>query len=134
MRHKSGTADYLFDITGTILDSAISVHKAMGPGLVESIYQECLVSELQDRELAIETMVPIPLVYKGKTLSKRYIIDILVEGEIILELKAVEAILPVHEAQIISYLKLSNRTLGFLINFKVPLLKAGFKRFINNLK
>jgi GxxExxY protein len=77
-------------------------------------------------------MVPVPLQYKGHLLNKDYYIDILVENEVILELKAVETILPVHEAQIISYLKLANKRLGFLINFNVPLLKNGFKRFVNN--
>jgi GxxExxY protein len=115
-----------------ILDSAISVHKEMGPGLLESVYQQCLVKELIMRNILVDVMVPIPLVYKGQVLNKDYIIDILVEKEIILELKAVEAILPVHEAQIISYLKLADKRLGFLINFNVPLLKNGFKRFVNN--
>ena len=77
-------------------------------------------------------MVPVPLYYKGEMLNKDYIIDILVEDEIILELKSVDGILPVHEAQLISYLKISNKRLGFLINFNVPLLKQGFKRFVNN--
>ena len=114
-----------------ILDAAIAVHREMGPGLLESVYQQCLVKELILRDLLIEKQVPIPLVYKGHTLSKDYIIDILVEGEIILELKAVEGVLPVHEAQLISYLKLADKRLGFLINFNTPLLKEGFKRFVN---
>lgn len=115
-----------------ILDGSIAVHKEMGPGLLETVYQQCLVKELSLRRLKVETMVPIPLQYKGHYLNKDYIVDILVEEEIVLELKAVEVILPVHEAQIISYLKLANKRLGFLINFNVPLLKNGFKRFVNN--
>ncbi|MEQ9413203.1 MAG: GxxExxY protein [Cyclobacteriaceae bacterium] len=115
-----------------ILDGAIAVHREMGPGLLEAVYQQCLVKELILRNLRVESMVPIPLQYKGHYLNKDYIIDILVENEIILELKAVEMILPVHEAQFISYLKLANKRLGFLINFNVPLLKNGFKRFVNN--
>jgi GxxExxY protein len=115
-----------------ILDAAIAVHKEMGPGLLEAVYQQCLVKELTLRNIKVNTMVPIPLQYKGHTLNKDYIIDILVEDEIILELKSIEVILPVHEAQIISYLKLANVRLGFLINFNVPLLKNGFKRFVNN--
>jgi len=114
------------------LDSAIAVHKEMGPGLLEAVYQHCLVKELRMREIKVDTMVPIPLVYKGHLLNKDYVIDILVEDEIIIELKSVESILPVHEAQIISYLKLADKRLGFLINFNVPLLKDGFKRFVNN--
>ncbi|MBX2955258.1 MAG: GxxExxY protein [Cyclobacteriaceae bacterium] len=119
-------------ISKEILDSAIAVHKEMGPGLLEAVYQHCLVKELRIRDIKVDTMVPIPLIYKGHLLNKDYVIDILVEDEIIIELKSVEGILPVHEAQIISYLKLANRRLGFLINFNVPLLKNGFKRFVNN--
>ena len=115
-----------------ILSAAITVHKEMGPGLLEAIYQQCLSKELSLRDIKVRSMVPIPLIYKGYPLNKDYVIDLLVEEEIILELKAVEAILPVHEAQIISYLKLADKRLGFLINFNVPLLKNGFKRFVNN--
>jgi len=115
-----------------ILDAAIAVHREMGPGLLESVYQQCLVKELSLRDIRLSTMVSIPLEYKGYLLNKDYVIDILVENEIIIELKAVEAILPVHEAQIISYLKLANKRLGFLINFNVPLLKNGYRRFVNN--
>jgi len=119
-------------ISKDILGAAISVHKEMGPGLLESVYQQCLVKEFSLQEIKSQTMVPISLQYKGYTLNKDYVIDILVEDEIIIELKAVEVILPVHEAQIISYLKLADKRLGFLINFNVPLLKDGFKRFVNN--
>jgi len=115
-----------------ILIASIDVHKEMGPGLLESVYQQCLAKELSLRSIKLSTMVPIPLQYKGYILNKDYVIDILVEDEIILELKSVEAILPVHEAQIISYLKLADKRLGFLINFNVPLLKDGFRRFVNN--
>jgi GxxExxY protein len=104
----------------------------MGPGLFESVYQECLLNEFKLRNINCEQMVVIPLIYKGTELNKSYVIDILVESEIIIELKAHEAILPVHEAQLISYLKLANKRLGFLINFNVPLLKNGFRRFVNN--
>jgi len=114
-----------------ILDAAIAVHREMGPGLLESD-QQCLVKELSLRSIKLSTMVPIPLQYKGYTLNKDYVFDILVEDEIIIELKSVEAILPVHEAQIITYLKLADKRLGFLINFNVPLLKDGFKRYVNN--
>lgn len=117
-----------------IVDSSIQVHKEMGPGLLESVYQQCLLKELQLRSIIVSEQVPIPLVYKGYKLSKEYVIDILVEGEIILELKAVEIILPVHEAQLISYLKLADKRIGFLLNFNVPLMKNGLKRFVNNYK
>lgn len=117
--------------SGQILDSAISVHKEMGPGLLEGVYQHCMVHELRSRGLDVDTMVMVPLFYKGTPLNKDYVIDILVGGEIILELKAVEAVLPVHKAQIISYLKLADKRLGLLINFNVTLIKDGFLRFVN---
>lgn len=115
-----------------VLDAAITVHKEMGPGLLESVYEYCLIKELELRGVFVQNQVVVPLIYKGFNLNKDYRIDILVEREIILELKAVEVLLPVHEAQIISHLKLTDKKLGFLINFNVPLLKNGFKRFVNN--
>jgi GxxExxY protein len=124
--------DKLNELSKEIFESALSVHREMGPGLLESVYQECLLKEFKLRNINAEQMVMIPLVYKGTELSKTYVIDILVESEIIIELKALEEILPVHEAQLISYLKLANKRLGFLINFNVPLLKNGFRRFVNN--
>ena len=124
--------DKLNELSKEIFESALSVHREMGPGLLESVYQECLLKEFKLRNINTENMVMIPLVYKGEELDKTYVIDILVESEIIIELKANEAILPVHEAQLISYLKLADKRLGFLINFNVPLLKNGFRRFVNN--
>ena len=123
---------WLNHLSSVILGSAITVHKEIGPGLLEGIYQHCMVKELRSRQLNVDMMVPVTLYYKGEPLNKDYIIDILVENEIILELKAVEGLLAVHEAQIISYLKISNKRLGFLINFNVPLLKQGFRRFVND--
>ena len=122
----------LNQLTGEVLDAAICVHKEMGPGLLESVYQACLVKELMLRGYLVESFVSIRLIYKGNVLDKEYVIDILVEGEVILELKSVEAVMPVHEAQIISYLKLANNRVGLLINFNVPLLINGFKRFVNH--
>ena len=122
----------LNELSKEILDAAIAVHREMGPGLLESVYELCLLKELQLRGIFAENQVPIPLFYKGERLQKDYRIDILVEKKIIIELKANEFILPVHEAQIISHLKLTNKKLGFLINFNVPLLKEGFNRFVNN--
>ena len=126
------TAENLNRISKTILDACITVHREMGPGLLESIYELCLLDELQQRGLVVASQVSIPLRFKGKELSKDFRIDILVENEIVLEIKAVDILLPVHEAQIISYLKLADKRLGFLINFNVPLLKNGFKRFVHN--
>jgi GxxExxY protein len=125
--------DALNRLSSIILNAAITVHKEMGPGLLESVYQQCMVKELRSRKLNVNEMVPVSLQYKGEPLNKDYIADILIENEIILELKATEEILAVHEAQIISYLKLANKRLGFLINFNVPLLKYGFRRYVNHL-
>ena len=119
-------------LSGQILDAAITVHKEMGPGLLESVYEYCLLKELMLRNIFVEHQVAIPLFYKGEDLKKDFRLDLLVAREIIIELKAVDFLLPVHEAQIISYLKLTNKKMGFLINFNVPLLKDGFKRFVNN--
>ena len=114
-----------------ILDASIRVHKEMGPGLLESVYEMCLQKEMGLREIKTEQQVFLPLHYRGYELNKDFRIDLLIEKEIIIEIKAVEVLLPVHEAQIISYLKLADKRLGFLINFNVPLLKNGFKRFVN---
>jgi len=120
-------------ITGQVLDASVAVHKIMGPGLLESVYELCLMKELQLRGLNVQRQVPIPLIYKGYELSKEYVIDLLVENDIILEIKAVETLLPIHEAQLISYLKLADKKVGLLINFNVPILKNGFRRFVNNI-
>lgn len=132
MENMRLTNQELNDLAGIILDAAITVHRAIGPGLLESVYQECLVMELRKRGIKVEREVHVQLHYQNEPIDKEYKIDLLVENEIILELKSVEFILKVHEAQIVSYLRLSNRKLGFLINFNVPLLKQGFKRFVNN--
>ena len=115
-----------------ILNASITVHKLMGPGLLESIYESCLMKELEIRNIKARNQVLVPLVYKGFELSKELKIDILVEEEIILELKSSEILHPVYVAQLISYLKLADKRLGFLINFNVPVLKDGFKRYVNN--
>lgn len=114
-----------------IFESALEVHKIMGPGLLESVYEYCLWKELNMRGVFAERQVPVPLFYKNEDLGKEYRIDILVEKEIIIELKVAESITPLYEAQIISYLKLTDKKMGFLINFNTPLLKQGFRRFVN---
>ncbi len=120
------------NLSKQILDASIRVHKEMGPGLLESVYETCLIQELNIRKVKTESQVFLPLNYRGYELNKDFRLDLLIENEIIIEIKAVEVLLPVHEAQIISYLKLADKRLGFLINFNVPLLKNGFKRFVNN--
>ena len=120
------------ELAKQIFLASLEVHKIMGPGLLESVYEMCLLRELQLRNISAECQVTISLQYKGFNLSKEYKIDILVEKQIIIELKSVDSILPVHEAQLISYLKLADKRMGFLINFNVPLIKSGFRRFVNN--
>ena len=119
------------ELAKQIFLASLEVHKIMGPGLMESVYEMCLLKEFQLRNILAESQVGIPLQYKSFDLSKEFKIDILIEKEIIIELKAVEYILPVHEAQIISYLKLADKRMGFLINFNVPIIKNGFRRFVN---
>lgn len=122
---------YLNTITAKILDASIDVHKNLGPGLLESVYEHCLYREIQNRGLNVKQQVYLPVIYKGEDIDLNFRMDLLVEDEIVIELKSVETILPIHEAQILTYLKLADKKLGLLINFNVPLLKNGFKRFIN---
>ncbi len=115
-----------------IIGAAIEVHKELGPGLLESVYEYCLINELKRRGLSVQNQVKVPVVYKGEKLKKDFFIDILVENEIVLELKCVEKILPVHEVQLVTYLKLADKKLGFLLNFNVTLMKNGIYRKANN--
>lgn len=121
----------LNSISGKILDAAIEVHKNLGPGLLESVYESCLVKELIVKKLKAERQVILPIIYKDEIIDKNFCIDILVSDEVIVELKTVDKILPIHKAQIMTYLKLTNKKLGLLINFNVPLLKDGFERVLN---
>lgn len=116
-------------ITEKIIGCAIEVHKCLGPGLLESAYEECLVFELQNAGLTIKRQNPVPVIYKEIKLDCGYRIDILVEDMVIIELKTVDAINPVHEAQILTYMKFSKKRIGLLINFNVTLLKNGLKRY-----
>ena len=118
------------NLTGQIIGSAIDVHKVLGPGLLESAYEECLCRELDLRRIRYKRQFPIPVEYKGVKLDCGYRIDLLVEGAVILELKAVEAIEPIYEAQLLTYLKLTGIKIGLLINFNVPVLREGIKRLI----
>ena len=118
-------------LTDKIIGAAIEVHKQMGPGLLESVYEECLMFELKERGLTAKNQVKVPLTYKGKELGKYFYIDILVEDKVAVELKVVDEILPVHEVQLLTYLKLANKKLGLLINFHEAVLKHGIRRKIN---
>jgi len=119
------------EISHTVITAAMRVHSQLGPGLLESAYTACLQHELKKAGLRADAQVGLPVVYDGVKLDLGYRIDLLVEDLVIVELKSVDAIAPVHQAQIISYLKLSGRSLGLLINFNVAHLKDGIKRFVN---
>lgn len=120
------------EITEKIIGAAIKVHRALGPGLLESAYQACLYYELVKLGLKVEKEKPLPLIYEEVKLDCGYRIDLLVEGKIIVELKSVESLTDIHMAQIISYLKLADCQLGLLINFNVTQLTKGIKRVVNN--
>ena len=119
------------ELSRIVIGAAIEVHRALGPGLLESAYEACLCRELTVRELPFQKQVPLPLVYKGLELDCSYKIDIKVCDLLIVELKSVEAIEPIHEAQLLTYLRLSNLWLGLLINFNVLVLKDGIRRLVH---
>ncbi len=121
-------------ITEGVIGAAIDVHKAIGPGLLESAYEECLCHELQLRNLPFQRQVPLAVKYKDVELDCGYRLDILVAEAIVIELKAIQRFEPIHEAQLLTYLKLGGWTIGLLINFNVPVLKSGIKRIVNNYK
>jgi GxxExxY protein len=125
----------LNEVSATIVDAAMKVHMRLGPGLLESAYEACLLNEneLHKRGLRVRKQVELPVVYEKITIDVGYRIDLLVEEEVIVELKVVEKVLPIHEAQLLSYLKLSGKKLGLLINFNVTRLKDGIKRMVNEL-
>jgi GxxExxY protein len=118
------------DLTGQIIGSAIEVHKALGPGLLESVYEECLCHEFNLREIPYKKQHAVPVQYKGAKLDCGYRIDILVDDRVILELKAVNCLEPIHEAQVLTYLKLTGLRVGLLINFNVSVLRDGLKRLV----
>ncbi len=115
-----------------IIGAAIEVHRHLGPGLLELAYEECLCKELEIRDIAFERQKPLPVAYKGIALDCGYKLDVVVEGKVILELKSVNKFEPIHDAQLLTYLKLADLKLGILINFNVPVLKDGIKRIVNN--
>ncbi len=123
--------DELNSISSQIIGCAIEVHKELGPGLLESVYEVCLAKELRSRNLDVQRQVFLPVVYKGESLNLDFRIDLLVNDEVVVELKAMEEILPVHEAQLLTYLKLSDKRLGLIINFNQATLKEGIKRMLN---
>jgi GxxExxY protein len=118
------------DITGEIVDAAIKVHRALGPGLLESTYEACLAYEIQTRNISVSSQVPLPVKYGRVVLEVGYRIDLLVADTVIVEIKSVDSIAPIYKAQLMSYLKLSGKKVGLLINFNVELLKNGITRLV----
>lgn len=121
------------EVSGQVVDAAIRVHSVLGPGLLENAYETCLKHELEKRGLQAEQQVGLPIIYDGIKMDVGYRLDLLVEGCVIVELKAVDRLTPVHEAQLLSYLKLNGKKVGLLINFNVAQLKNGIKRMVNEL-
>jgi len=116
-------------LTGKIIGAAIEVHRALGPGLLESAYEACLIYELRLRRLKVESQKPLPVFYKDVMLDCGYRLDLVVDDQVILEIKSVVGFAPIHEAQLLSYLKLSDYKIGLLINFNMKILKDGIRRF-----
>jgi GxxExxY protein len=130
--YGESTSDRVEQVAREIVDAAFKVHSTLGPGLLESVYSICLAHELRKRGLRVERELKLPIVYDGVTLEAGLRVDLLVEGCVVVETKAVERLIPVFEAQVLTYLRLTRTTLGFLINFNVPLIKDGIKRVIDS--
>ena len=114
-----------------VVDAAYRVHSALGPGLLESVYEQCFAYELQTRGIEIQRQVMLPVIYRDIRIDAGLRLDLLIGGTLVVEIKAVEKLLPVHEAQLLTYLKLSGHRVGLLINFNVPLIKQGIRRLLN---
>jgi GxxExxY protein len=119
------------ELAKKVIGAAIEVHKQLGPGLLESVYEHCMIDELLRRNIKVRSQISVPLFYKGKELNKEFKLDLLIEEELIIELKAVENLIPLYEVQLLTYLRLTNKTLGLVINFNEVLLKNGIRRVIN---
>ena len=118
-------------LTSAIIGAAIEVHRQTGPGLLESIYEQCLITELKQRGLSLINQYPLPVVYKGHQLDIVYRLDLLVENSVIVEMKTVDSITGLHKAQLMTYLKLAKRRYGLLLNFNVPIMRQGIVRMLN---
>ncbi len=130
MKNQNLISEETNKISGAVVDSAYAVHTQLGPGLLESAYEHCLLYELKSRALKVEQQVPVPVRYKEVELDAGFRIDLLVEDQVIVELKAVEEVKPVHEAQLLTYLKLTEKRIGLLLNFNVASMKNGVKRIV----
>ena len=117
-------------VAALVVDAALAVHRELGPGLLESVYEQCLAHELESRGVAVQRQVAMPVRYRGIRVESGFRMDMLVGDRVIVEIKALETLLPVHTAQVLTYLKLAHRRLGLLINFNVPLLKQGIRRLV----
>jgi GxxExxY protein len=133
LRSSVSSAMNLNDISGAVVDAAMKVHTALGPGLLESAYEGCLAHELRKRGHRVGVQVGLPVVYDGEQIDVGYRIDLLVDETVVVELKAVDKLAPIHEAQLLTYLRLSGKKIGLLINFNVVHLKDGIKRMVNKL-
>jgi GxxExxY protein len=118
------------EITGRIVDAAYAVHSELGPGLLEAIYEQCLLIEIRNRGLEVERQIDVPVIYKGEQTGTGFRMDVVVENSVVIELKAIDAVLPIHKAQLLTYLKLTGHRLGLLINFNVTKIKHGVHRVI----
>ena len=130
MTSPSALPSDLEDLATALVDSAFKVHHTLGPGLLESVYESCVSIELTRRGIGYEKQAPMPLVYEGVNVDGGFRLDLLVEKSVVLEIKAVEKLLPIHPSQLLTYLKLANLRLGFLINFNVLMFKEGVKRIV----
>jgi GxxExxY protein len=128
---REGTKMEFDPISQKVLGCALEVHRTLGPGLLETVYEKALAQELTDAGLQFAAQVQLPVIYKGHDLGCGFRIDLLVENSVVVELKTVDQLAPIHEAQLITYLKLSGHRIGLLINFNVPLLKHGVKRLVH---
>jgi GxxExxY protein len=127
MHHEPQTWPHA-DLTRKIIHAAIEVHRTLGPGLLESVYEECLCKEFELSGIAFERQIPLSLLYKGHRVDCALRLDVLVEGKVVVELKAVEAVVPIHEAKLMTYMRMTNCRVGLLVNFNVPVLKDGITR------
>jgi GxxExxY protein len=132
MNRRDAETQRVNEVTEKVIGACIDIHRQLGPGLLESAYEECLCYDLSTLGLAFERQKDLPVEYKSVRLACGYKIDIIVEGLLVVELKAVERFLPIHQAQLLTYLKLSSLSVGLLINFNVPVLKQGLKRIVHN--